>query len=135
MTVRDGDKAELLPLAESFAALGFDLYATGGTALYLNKHGVAASSVRKIDEGSPNILDLIDSGKIAYVVNTPTRGRKPGRDGFKIRRKAVESSIPCFTSLDTVKAMLLCLKMGIREEEMEIVNLTTLAKDTGEMRS
>ncbi len=123
MTVRDYDKIELLPLAEDFEKLGFELYATGKTAKLLNSHGIATNAVKKIDEGSPNILDLIQSGKISLVVNTPTRGRKPETDGFKIRRKSVEIQIPCMTSLDTVRALISCLKLGKTVKDLDIVNL------------
>jgi len=123
MTVRDSDKPELLPLAEDFAKLGFELWATGNTAKMLNMHGVATNAVKKIGEGSPNLLDLIQSGKIDLVVNTPTRGRQPTRDGFRIRRKAVEMSIPCLTSLDTAKAVLECLKIGKGEKDLDVVEL------------
>jgi len=123
ITVRDTDKPEVLPIAEEFGRLGFELWATGKTANMLNMHGVAANAVKKIDEGSPNILDLIDSGKINLVINTPTRGRKPERDGFKIRRKSVEMSLPCLTSLDTAKAVLDCLKMAKEIKELEIFDI------------
>lgn len=124
MTVRDSDKPELLPLAEEFEKLGFELYATGKTAHMLNHNGVATNAVKKIDEGSPNILDLIQSGKINLVVNTPTKGRKPDSDGFKIRRKSVEISIPCLTSLDTVKAVLQCIKLEKQAKDLEVINLS-----------
>lgn len=124
MTVRDTDKIELIPIAEEFEKLGFDLYATGKTAKLLNSHGIATNAVKKIDEGSPNIIDLIQSGKISLVINTATKGRKPETDGFKIRRKAVEISIPCLTSLDTAKAVIECLKLGKTSKDMEIVNLS-----------
>jgi len=124
MTVRDTDKPELIPIAEDFEKLGFELWATGKTANMLNVHGIATNAVKKIGEGSPNILDLIQSGKISLVVNTPTRGRQPERDGFKIRRKAVEMSIPCLTSLDTVKAVIQCLKLGKTERDLEVINLS-----------
>ena len=86
-------------------------------------HGIATNAVKKISDGSPNILDLIDTGKIKLIVNTPTRGRAPQRDGFKIRRKAVESSIPCLTSMDTAFGLLKCLQLGKKPEELEIYNL------------
>jgi len=124
MTVRDTDKPELIPIAEDFEKLGFELWATGKTANMLNVHGIATNAVKKIGEGSPNILDLIQSGKISLVINTPTRGRQPERDGFKIRRKAVEMSIPCLTSLDTVKAVIQCLKLGKTERDLEVINLS-----------
>jgi len=129
MTVRDTDKMELISLAEEFEKLGFELYATGKTANSLNRHGVATNVVKKIDEGSPNILDLIESGKIDLVINTPTRGRKPERDGFKIRRKAVEMSIPCLTSLDTAKAVLNSIKLGMQEKDLSVVELGVFEKN------
>jgi carbamoyl-phosphate synthase large subunit len=124
MTVRDSDKLELIPIAEEFEKLGFDLYGTGKTAKLMNFHGIATNAVKKIDEGSPNIIDLIQSGKISMVINTATKGRKPETDGFKIRRKAVEISIPCLTSLDTAKAVIECLKLGKTEKDMDVVNLS-----------
>jgi carbamoyl-phosphate synthase large subunit len=124
MTVRDTDKPELVSIAEEFEKLGFELYATGKTANMLNMHGIATNAVKKIDEGSPNLLDLIQSGKISMVINTPTKGRKPDRDGFKIRRKSVEISIPCLTSLDTANAVLKCLKLGKSTGDLDIVNLS-----------
>ncbi|HEY9060421.1 MAG TPA: carbamoyl-phosphate synthase large subunit [Pseudobacteroides sp.] len=124
MTVRDTDKPELAVLAAEFEKLGFELYGTGKTANMLNKQGIATNAVKKIDDGSPNILDLIQSGKISMVINTATKGRKPERDGFKIRRKSVESSIPCITSLDTAKAVVSCLKLGKGVNDMDVVNLS-----------
>ncbi len=124
MTVRDTDKPELVTLAAEFEKLGFELYGTGKTANMLNKNGIATNAVKKIDDGSPNILDLIQSGKISMVINTATKGRKPERDGFKIRRKSVESSIPCITSLDTAKAVIGCLKLGRQISDMDVVNLS-----------
>ncbi|MCR4434347.1 MAG: carbamoyl-phosphate synthase large subunit [Clostridiales bacterium] len=126
MTVRDSDKPELIPIAEGFERLGFKLWATGKTANMLNTYGIATNAVRKIGEGHPDILDLIQSGSIGLVINTPTKGREPERDGFKIRRKAVETSIPCLTSLDTAKAVLECLKLGKNGADLEVVNLSVL---------
>ncbi len=124
MTVRDTDKLELIPLAEEFEKLGFELWATGKTAKILNSHGIATNAVKKIDEGSPNVIELIQSGRISLVINTPTKGRKPERDGFKIRRKAVEISIPCLTSLDTAKAVIECLKLVRSEKGLDIIDLS-----------
>lgn len=128
MTVRDSDKPELAPLAEEFEKLGFELWATGKTANMLNTKGIATNAVKKLDEGSPNIMDLIQSGRINLVINTPTKGRKPERDGFKIRRKAVEMSIPCLTSLDTAKVVLECIKLGKTEKEIDVVNLSVFER-------
>jgi len=125
-TVRDTDKPELVDLADGFERLGYKLYATGKTALYLNKHAIATNSVKKIHEGSPNIIDLLEQGKIQMIVNTPTKGRNFERDGFQIRRKAVERSIPCLTSLDTAFAVLHCLQTGKKPEELDIISLSDL---------
>jgi carbamoyl-phosphate synthase large subunit len=123
ITVRDTDKIEMIPIAEAFESLGYGLYGTGKTANLLNTYGIATNAVRKIDEGSPNIIDMIKSGRIGMIINTPTRGRKPERDGFKIRRLAVEMSIPCLTSLDTAKAVIDCLKRGNNTDDMKIYDL------------
>ena len=124
MTVRDSDKTELIEIAEQFEKLGYELWATGKTANMMNMHGIATNAVKKIDEGSPNILDLIASGRIKLVINTPTKGRQPERDGFKIRRKAVEMSIPCLTSLDTAKAVLSCIEIEIKVTEADVIDLS-----------
>lgn len=125
-TVRDTDKPELVDLADGLERLGYTLYATGKTALYLNKHAIATNSVKKINEGSPNIIDLMEQGKIQMIVNTPTKGKNVERDGFQIRRKAVERSILCLTSLDTAFAVLRCMQMNKRPEELDIINIGNL---------
>jgi carbamoyl-phosphate synthase large subunit len=126
MTVRDTDKQELISIAQDFEALGFKLYATGNTAHKLNRNYIATNVVKKIGEGSPDILDLIQSGKIDMVINTPTRGRQPGRDGFRIRRKSVEQSIPCLTSLDTAKAVIDSLKLNKEQKDLEVIDITKI---------
>jgi carbamoyl-phosphate synthase large subunit len=105
-TLADRDKAEALPLLKKLSERGFKIYATMGTAAYLRVNGVSVTKLNKINEASPNILDLVKNGEIQLLVNTLTRGKEPERDGFKIRRAAVEHNIPCLTSLDTVKAFL-----------------------------
>jgi len=129
ITVRDTDKPDVIDLADGFERLGYKLLATGKTALYLNKHAIATNVVKKINEGSPNILDLMEQGKIDMVVNTATRGRDSQRDGFKIRRKAVERSILCLTSLDTAYAVLSCLLIKKNPEELDVVRLDELKQD------
>lgn len=126
MTVRNSDKVELIPIAEELEEMCFELWATGKTAHYLNLYNVATNYVKKIDEGSPNIIDLIESGKFDLIINTPTKGKKPERDGFKIRRKAVEHSIPCLTSIDTAKAVVDGLKLGKDIGDIEVVELGEL---------
>ena len=93
LTVRDSDKQELIPIADRIAALGYELYATAGTARLLNSNMIATNVVRKIGEGKPDILDLLDSGKIGYVISTDTKGRIPSLDSVKsaARRWSVPS--------------------------------------------
>ena len=126
LTVRDSDKQELIPIADRIAALGYDLYATPGTARLLNSNMIATNVVRKIGDGKPDILDLLDSGRIGYVISTDTKGRIPSFDSVKIRRKAVERSIPCFTSIDTADAFVSCLELDMDESDLELVDITRL---------
>ena len=126
LTVRDSDTQELIPIADRIAALGYELYATAGTARLLNSNMIAANVVRKIGEGKPDILDLLDSGKIGYVISTDTKGRIPSLDSVKIRRKAVERSIPCFTSIDTADAFVSCLELDMDTAELDLVDITRL---------
>lgn len=105
-TVADKDKAEALPLLKAFYEQGFNIVSTEGTARHLLEEGIKAQTVKKIREGSPNIVDLIRDGRVDLVVNTLTHGKRPSSDGFMIRRAAVELNVPCLTSLDTLKAVL-----------------------------
>jgi carbamoyl-phosphate synthase large subunit len=110
VTVADKDKAEAVEILTGFHRLGYKLVATGGTAQALEDAGLRVERVNKLSEGSPNILDLIRTGEAQFVVNTLTKGRKPERDGFRIRREAVENGIVAMTSLDTVAALLKVLE-------------------------
>ncbi|MFQ9127360.1 MAG: hypothetical protein ACLR4Z_11980 [Butyricicoccaceae bacterium] len=116
ISVRDSDKQEAIRIGERFEALGFDIYATSGTANVLNRHMVATNAIRNVDEPSPNIIDLIESGKIDYVIATSVKGRHPELGSVHIRRTAVERAIPCLTSMDTVSAPLRCLEGDIKIE-------------------
>ena len=89
----------------------------------LNSNYVAASVVNKVSQDRPNIIDYIQQGKISIIINTPTKGRIPQRDGFKIRRMAVEYSIPCMTSLDTARAFINSLKQNIDRQEIKPIAL------------
>ncbi|MGI9859892.1 carbamoyl-phosphate synthase large subunit [Moorella naiadis] len=109
-TIADKDKAEAVPIIKGFAGLGFQVVATAGTAGALAAAGLFVERVGKIREGSPHIIDYIREGKVHFVLNTLTRGKLPGRDGFKIRRAAAELGIPCLTSLDTARALLKVLQ-------------------------
>ncbi|ASK63561.1 carbamoyl phosphate synthase large subunit [Virgibacillus phasianinus] len=106
LTVADKDKAETLEIANRFHQLGFQLYATAGTASYVNKNGIPVTEVAKIGSDEPNVLSIIENGDVQFVVNTLTSGKKPRSDGFMIRRESVEHGIACLTSLDTANAIL-----------------------------
>lgn len=123
ITVRNKDKIEMLPIAKNLDNLGFTIYATTGTAKFLNDNGVEAKAVQKIWEGEDSIIELIESGKLSFIINTPTKGKNESRDGFKIRRLAVESKIPCFTALDTVSALYEALEKGTKEEDLKPVDI------------
>ena len=104
-TIADRDKSEAVKLLKNFWNLGFALYATSGTAKALENAGVKVTPIKKIEEGHPNVIDILQEGKIDMIINTLTRGKEPERDGFKIRRAAAEDGIPCLTSLDTAMAL------------------------------
>ena len=126
ISVRDSDKQEAIRIGERFEALGFDIYATSGTANVLNRHMVATNAIRNVDEPSPNIIDLIESGKIDYVVATSVKGRHPELGSVHIRRTAVERAIPCLTSMDTVSALLRCLEGDIKIENCEMIDINSI---------
>lgn len=105
VTVADKDKEEAIEILKGFYRLGYKIIATGGTAAAIEQAGLPVTTVHKLSEGSPNILDLIRSGDAQFVVNTLTKGKEPERDGFRIRREAVENGVVCMTSLDTVRAL------------------------------
>ncbi|AKG35665.1 carbamoyl-phosphate synthase large subunit [Paenibacillus durus] len=110
VTVADKDKAEAVELMKGFHSLGYKIIATGGTASALENAGLNVMNVNKLGEGEPTIIDIIRSGQANFVFNTLTKGKTPERDGFLIRREAVENGIVCMTSLDTVTALLRMLE-------------------------
>lgn len=105
-TVSDKDKEEALDILRGFYQLGYKIMATGGTATMLEQAGLFVTRVNKLSEGAPNILDMLRNGGAHIVVNTLTKGKTPERDGFRIRREAVENGVVCMTSLDTARALL-----------------------------
>lgn len=109
-TVADKDKEEAAELLRGFAKLGYHIMATSGTADVLEQKGLHVTRVKKLSEGSPNIIDLIRKGEAHLIINTLTKGRTPERDGFRIRREAVENGVVMMTSLDTVRALLQMLE-------------------------
>ena len=117
VSVSNKSKQELLPIAKDLDGLGYKLYATAGTAAALRENGIAAEEVGKLHE-CDDIERLIKSGAVKLIVNTPTKGRNTRRDGFRIRRLAVESGATVFTSLDTVAAFVEALKVGKKDSEL-----------------
>jgi len=113
LSIADRHKAEALPLIRKLSQLGYRLYATEGTAAMIEAAGLAVTMTsKKISEGHPNVIDVINGGTVNGVVNTITGGRIPLRDGFEIRRAAAEKHIPCFTSLDTARVAVDVLDKG-----------------------
>ena len=106
MTVADKDKAEAVELAERFVKVGYSILATPGTAKTLESAGIQSTVVDKIGSSEKTLLHVIQNGEAQLVINTLTKGKQPERDGFRIRREAVENGIPSFTSLDTATAIL-----------------------------
>ena len=110
VTVADKDKQEVVPIIEGFHWLGYELVATSGTAALIRSLGIDVREVGKLSEGDDEILRIVRSGRCAAVVNTPTLGKTVDRDGFLIRRAAVEARVPCLTSLDTALAVVTALR-------------------------
>ncbi len=106
MTVNKADREEAVGLGKRLVALGYEIFATRGTAEALNSNGVPATIINKIEQGSPTLIDLILSHEIDMVINTPTQGRDKTRDGFMIRRTSIETGVTCFTAIDTAAALL-----------------------------
>lgn len=126
ITVKDEDKSEMVAIAKGLEEMGIELLATRGTCDYLRSHGVQCEMVNRIKEGSPNIEDLIRSGSIDLVINTPaSRHESTQTDGFKIRRCAVEHSVPCVTAIDTAHAMLTVREFG-RSVDLTPVDVTQI---------
>jgi carbamoyl-phosphate synthase large subunit len=109
-TIADQDKDEALELVRRFHAIGYNILATEGTANMIKKRHIPVTVVNKIGGRDPNLLDIIRHGGAQFVVNTLTRGQRPARDGFRIRRESVENGIVCLTSLDTTEALLKVLE-------------------------
>lgn len=125
ITVKNSDKGEMVDVARKFYDSGFTLYATGGTAQAIFAEGMDVTTVPKIQEG-PGLLELLESGKITYVISTSKKGRLPARDSVKIRRKAVERAIPCLTSMDTANALIDSLNSRYSQQSMELVDINQL---------
>ena len=128
ITVKDADKGEAIGIARRFEKLGYTIYATRSTAAALNEAGVKARKVNKIHQESPTIMDLILGHKIDLVIDTPTQGRDKSRDGFMIRRTAIETGVNCITSLDTATALVTSLENAGNQNEMSLIDIATIAQ-------
>ena len=124
ITVKDADKGEAIQIARRFEKLGYTIYATRSTAAALNEAGVKARKVNKISQESPTVMDLILGHRIDLVIDTPTQGRDKSRDGFLIRRTAIETGVNCITSLDTARA--LATSMENASDKLSIVDIASL---------
>ena len=123
--IRD-DKPEFVDIAWKLKSMGYKLYGTSGTCAWLNKHMVPCNEVRNMSGESPNIVDLLQSGLVDYVFSTSARGRDPHRDSVRLRRKAVELSIPCITAVDTANALVNCLRSEHSLKDVPLVDIATL---------
>ena len=128
ITVKDADKPEAAEVAKRFEKLGYKIYATRSTAKFLQEKGVDALRVNKISQESPNVMDLILGHKIDLVIDTPTQGRDKSRDGFLIRRNAIETGVNVITAMDTANALATSLENA--EDTLTLVDIAKV-KDQG----
>ena len=125
VTVKDEDKPEMIGIARGFEEMGIEIYATSGTCDALTAAGIACKRVNRVSQSHPNILDMIQSGTVDLIINTPTKGRKHDSDGFKIRRSAVEHSVACVTAIDTARAVLTVREQS-RSEDLTPIDITKI---------
>ncbi|MCH5253575.1 MAG: carbamoyl-phosphate synthase large subunit [Lachnospiraceae bacterium] len=128
ITVKDADKGEAVEVGRRFEKLGYKIYATRSTADTLNDAGVKARKVNKISQESPTVMDLILGHEIDLVIDTPTQGRDKSRDGFLIRRTAIETGVYCITAMDTAAALVSSLENAAMQEELDLVDIATIAR-------
>ena len=126
ITVKDADKGEIIDIARRYKKLGYIIYATRSTADTLNENGVSARKINRISQESPTVIDLILGHKIDLVIDTPTQGRDKSRDGFLIRRTAIETGVNVITALDTARALVTSLENESTEENLTLVDIAKL---------
>lgn len=112
-------------MGRRFEALGYKIFATRSTCQILNENGIRAVKINKIEQESPNLLDLILEHKIDLVIDTPSQGSAKSNDGFLIRRNAIETGVHCLTSLDTANALLTSLEHA-NDQELTLVDIATI---------
>ena len=127
ITVKDEDKKDIIPIAQRFQALGYKIYATRNTAKTLNENGVNAIRTNKIEQPSPNLMDLILGHKIDLVIDTPSQGVEHSKDGFVIRRNAIETGVNVLTSLDTATALVTSLE-NTDVKKLTLIDIATIDK-------
>ena len=127
MTVRDDEKEESLEIARRFEALGYKIYANRGTANYYRENGVHAIRTNKIEQPSPNLMDLILGHRIDLVIDIPSNGVEHSRDGFLIRRNAIETGVNVITAIDTAKALVSSLE-NTDLKKIELIDIATIAR-------
>jgi carbamoyl-phosphate synthase large subunit len=120
ITVKDEDKEDIVPIARRFEKLGYRIYATRGTAAILKENGIKVIRTNKLEQPSPNLMDLILGHKIDVVIDTPPQGAEHQKDGFVIRRNAIETGVNVLTALDTAEALVTSL------ENTDLNNLTLI---------
>ena len=126
VTIRDKDKDEFLPIAKSLIAHGSILFATSGTQKFLAENGVEATVVNKIDEPSPNISDVLKNREVDLLINTPTKANDAQRDGFKMRRTAIEYGVDVLTAIDTINAILRMQDGHIEEDKLDVFDVSKI---------
>ncbi|MEM2508048.1 MAG: carbamoyl-phosphate synthase large subunit, partial [Candidatus Hadarchaeales archaeon] len=122
LSVRKGEQEKIIPVAKKFQELGFEIVATEGTANALRAAGIPAKVILKVSQGSPNVLDLIKSRKVDLIINIPTVGRDPARDGYQIRRAAIDFGIPYITTIEAATAAVLAIE-DMRKGKITIQSL------------
>ena len=125
ITVRDEDKQDIIPIAKRFSDLGYKIYATRSTAKVLNENGVKAVRTNKIEQPSPNLMDLILGHKIDLVIDTPSQGVDKAKDGFIIRRNAIETGVNVLTALDTAEALVTSLE-NTDIQKLELIDIVAI---------
>ena len=125
-TINKHDKAEFLPIAKDLAKVGYKFIATEGTCELLRKAGIDCEIVRRLNEEEPNILDVVKNKEVDLVVNTPTKGNDSKRDGFLIRRAAIERNIGVITALDTLRAIADVKVNEIDKKNLEVFDIANI---------
>jgi carbamoyl-phosphate synthase large subunit len=127
LTVKDADKMDAVEIGRRFAALGYEIFSTKSTCRILNENGVPAELINKVEEPSPNLLDLILSHEIDLIIDTPSQGIERSKDGFVIRRNAIETGVNVLTSLDTAEALVTSLE-NTDANKLSLIDIATIAR-------